>query len=319
MDTALVGVGTGATILVVDDESKARHGLAKLLRGRNYNVRVAASGNRALQEAARIGRGLWMALFDIRLGGQIDGIDAAQELQLRYPKVRKVFVTAYSDNADYRRRASEARLEIVEWIEKPVIGEAGERLLRRVDEEMWRMQLDYLNELSGTYGLHVYDAINLAKEMARQLGNDTTVHKWDEFQSRMRSGRAVEVIEKAEAAIAMLTDSFMDLSQRQLEYAILKDILLGSLWRVFSDYDKGHRQLVVLIRMAFRKLSALSLTEQHIEAISRCLRILKQATVNADDVAVCKAILRRSGLEPLAEFGDRLGELQQIYDYPDEE
>jgi PAS domain S-box-containing protein len=90
-----------ATILVVEDESIVATDLRERLTGMGYSVpAVAASGAEGLQIAERIHPDLM--LMDIRLKGQMDGIETAEQVR-DVLGVGTVYLTAYDDEETLRR------------------------------------------------------------------------------------------------------------------------------------------------------------------------------------------------------------------------
>ena len=106
--------GTGTKILVVEDESVVARDLERSLTDLGYDVTdCVTSGEEALISAEE--RRPDVVLLDIRLRGQIDGIEAASLLRARY-RVPVVYLTAYSDDDTLWRAA---RSEPYGYIVKP--------------------------------------------------------------------------------------------------------------------------------------------------------------------------------------------------------
>lgn len=88
-------------ILIVEDELLIAHNLARILKRLGYRVvEIVSSGERAIQVAAEKKPDL--ILMDIVIKGQMNGIEAAQEIQNRYG-IPIVYVTAYADDATVQR------------------------------------------------------------------------------------------------------------------------------------------------------------------------------------------------------------------------
>lgn len=88
-------------ILIVEDELLIAHNLARILKKLGYRVvEIVSSGERAIQVAAEKKPDL--VLMDIVIKGQMNGIEAAQEIQNRYG-IPIVYVTAYADDATVQR------------------------------------------------------------------------------------------------------------------------------------------------------------------------------------------------------------------------
>ena len=85
-----------AKILIVEDEAIVALDLAHRLRSLGYIVSGStATGEQAIQSAEDVRPDL--VLMDIRLGGDMNGIEAAAYLRDRFD-LPVIFVTAYSDN-----------------------------------------------------------------------------------------------------------------------------------------------------------------------------------------------------------------------------
>ena len=97
--TALVT--TGATILVVEDETDIAAQIESMLTELGYVVCArASSAEEALRSATQQRPDL--VLMDIRLRGLRDGIQTAEELRDRF-RVPVVFLSAHTDEATLRR------------------------------------------------------------------------------------------------------------------------------------------------------------------------------------------------------------------------
>ena len=91
----------GGRILVVDDEAIVAENIRSKLEGLGYEVcAVAPSGEEAVREAERKGPDL--VLMDIRLRGEMDGVEAALEIGDRFD-IPIVYLTAYADERTLAR------------------------------------------------------------------------------------------------------------------------------------------------------------------------------------------------------------------------
>lgn len=89
-------------ILIVDDERLIAAAVQEMLKFLGYSVvDVAVSADEALQKAASMRPDL--VLMDIRLKGEMDGIEAAAAIRAEYG-IPVVYLTAYADAA-MRERA----------------------------------------------------------------------------------------------------------------------------------------------------------------------------------------------------------------------
>ncbi|GAB1544718.1 hypothetical protein NUACC21_73940 [Scytonema sp. NUACC21] len=92
---------TGTTILVVEDEGIVAKDLQKRLVKLGYNVpALASSGEEAIHMAEDIHPDL--ILMDIRLKGNIDGVEAVQQIQSKFD-VPIIYLTAYADDNTLER------------------------------------------------------------------------------------------------------------------------------------------------------------------------------------------------------------------------
>jgi len=90
-----------AKILVVEDENVVALEIKKRLMRLGYLVpSVAASGKEAISKAEGFLPDL--ILMDIRLKGEMDGIQAAQEIWTRF-RIPVIYLTAHSDDETLKR------------------------------------------------------------------------------------------------------------------------------------------------------------------------------------------------------------------------
>ena len=90
-----------AEILVVEDEGIVATDLAARLRRLQYGVpAVVSSGEEALEQVRKTNPSL--VLMDIKLGGEVDGIEAARRIQTQFA-IPVIYVTAHSDEATLAR------------------------------------------------------------------------------------------------------------------------------------------------------------------------------------------------------------------------
>jgi two-component system, response regulator PdtaR len=83
-------------ILIVEDEHIVAMGIKRMLKGLGYTVTgVASSGEDAISKAESTFPDL--VLMDIMLKGELDGVEAAQEIKERFD-IPVVYLTAYSDS-----------------------------------------------------------------------------------------------------------------------------------------------------------------------------------------------------------------------------
>jgi CheY-like chemotaxis protein len=118
-----------ATILVVEDELIVAMDLQGQLIAMGYSVpAVAITGQGALEKTAKIHPDL--VLMDIRLKGDMDGIEAAEQIRASHG-VPVVYVTAYSDEDTLARaRITEPRGYIVKPLNERTLCSTLERALQ---------------------------------------------------------------------------------------------------------------------------------------------------------------------------------------------
>jgi CheY-like chemotaxis protein len=93
-------------VMIVEDQQMLVMGLRNILQRLGYNVSdVAASGDEALEKAGEKHHDV--ILMDIRLKGDMDGIEAARLVREQYD-IPVIFVSAYADE-DTLERASQAQ------------------------------------------------------------------------------------------------------------------------------------------------------------------------------------------------------------------
>jgi len=88
-------------ILVVEDESIVARDIADMLKEQGYDVpAIALSGEQALQKTGQIQPDL--VLMDIVLKGDVDGIEAAEQIRRRFD-IPVIYLTAYTDEQTVKR------------------------------------------------------------------------------------------------------------------------------------------------------------------------------------------------------------------------
>lgn len=112
-------------VVIVEDEAITAMATGAMLKRLGHEVLATVSSGEAALEAVRQGRPD-LVLMDIRLGGQLDGIETARRLR-QSMKVPVVFVTAYVDDQTRRRAADIAPLA---FVAKPLDETDLHRLLR---------------------------------------------------------------------------------------------------------------------------------------------------------------------------------------------
>lgn len=132
-------------LLIVEDEIPAGKALSELLKLQGYEASLVTSGRGAVNEVYRVGEDIGVILMDINMEGEIDGIEAVIEIQKEYSKLPVILVTAYAGIKNYRQRVTEANLEIVGWVDKPITGDNEKRLITLIEMAIMK-QKDAIKE-----------------------------------------------------------------------------------------------------------------------------------------------------------------------------
>ena len=103
-------------ILLIEDRTEVRQGLAQLLEMYGFLVTEAADANHAMRELEAQPRGFALVLLDLLLDGAMSGVEFRKQ-QLANPELAGVptIVITASDIAPSER----ARMKAAGWLEKP--------------------------------------------------------------------------------------------------------------------------------------------------------------------------------------------------------
>ena len=112
-------VGTGRTVLVVDDHATTRQTIARMLEAGGFSVEQASSGSEALEQLARNSGAIDMVLSDVTMPG-MSGIDLSYQIRELYPSIPVAIVSG--DVSDLERSII-GRAE-VPFIKKPFHAES---------------------------------------------------------------------------------------------------------------------------------------------------------------------------------------------------
>ena len=169
-----------ASILIVEDETIVAEDLAKKLRRLTYTVAgVTGSGEEALTLARDLRPSL--VLMDIRLAGDMDGIEAAERIRREFD-LPVVYLTASSDRATIQRakitepfgfilKPFEDR-ELESHIEMALYKHQAERKLRESMAELKKAnaELSYFNKCMVDRELRMIELKKEVDELRRQSG-----------------------------------------------------------------------------------------------------------------------------------------------------
>ncbi|MFO0632071.1 MAG: ATP-binding protein [Nannocystaceae bacterium] len=117
--------GGHETLLVVEDDALVRRVVADTLTRQGYRVLTAQHGMEALDTLARHGDGIDLLVSDVVMP-KMSGPELAQELRRRWPELRVLFMSGYSEHAIVRDGAIGEHESL---LEKPF---SRDRLLERV-------------------------------------------------------------------------------------------------------------------------------------------------------------------------------------------
>ncbi len=119
------------TILLVEDESLVRDVVTALLQPQGYRVIGAASAEEAMSQLEESRNGFDVILTDVVLPGR-NGFQLADEVRMRYPQVRIVFMSGYTDSSMGDERWLESGSS---FLQKPF---SADELLGKLDEVLQR-------------------------------------------------------------------------------------------------------------------------------------------------------------------------------------
>jgi CheY-like chemotaxis protein len=129
--SAAIALGS-ETILVVDDDDYVRRSAARALRARGYQVIEAGSGALALEQLES-GTRVDLLLTDVVMPG-MDGRQLAEAARARFPGLRVLYTSGYTDDSVVRHGVMHGEVEL---IEKPFRIDALAKKVRQVlDQEV---------------------------------------------------------------------------------------------------------------------------------------------------------------------------------------
>ncbi|UEX78693.1 ATP-binding protein [Spiribacter halobius] len=91
--------GRGECLLVVEDDPMVRRFVVNALAGHDFRVIEAADATTALEQAAALPRPPELLLTDVVLGGGMNGPALADRLTDRFPGLRVLYMSGYTENA----------------------------------------------------------------------------------------------------------------------------------------------------------------------------------------------------------------------------
>jgi CheY-like chemotaxis protein len=116
-----------ARVLIAEDERLVARDLERRLRGLGYTVvALVSTGPEAVDQALE--QQPDMVLMDIRLRGQMDGIEAVASIRKQLD-VRTIYMTAYSDEATLARAQA---TEPDAFLDKPFSNRSLQQTLQQI-------------------------------------------------------------------------------------------------------------------------------------------------------------------------------------------
>jgi signal transduction histidine kinase/ligand-binding sensor domain-containing protein/ActR/RegA family two-component response regulator len=120
--------GGSATVLLVEDEDAVRRLASRVLSRSGYLVLAAASGDAAMEIAARFEGTIHLLLTDVVMPG-MSGRELAERLMPQHPGMRLLYASGYTEDAIVRHGASSLETE---FLEKPFTPNGLLRKVRQV-------------------------------------------------------------------------------------------------------------------------------------------------------------------------------------------
>lgn len=129
--------GQGERILVVEDQELLRKMVCGLLERQGYQVTSSATGREALDFLRDHSSEVDLLLTDVVMPGGISGIDVAGHVQMKYPQIKVVFMSGYSEDLFGKSFEPNDAFKDSPWhfIAKPFSPDVLARLVRRVLDE----------------------------------------------------------------------------------------------------------------------------------------------------------------------------------------
>jgi two-component system cell cycle response regulator len=153
------------SILVVDDEEFVREPIVAMLERIGFKAEAAESGEEALEILAK--EGTTFLLTDIRMPGNVDGLELIRQSKRQYPDVCAIAMTGHSKEFNY---VEVVNAGATDFVNKPFgIEELEAKIKRAIIERNTRQELNRLSitdSLTGLYNQrHFY--VRLKEEMVR--------------------------------------------------------------------------------------------------------------------------------------------------------
>lgn len=196
-------------LMIVEDEKATLIGLSAILDWKQFgieNVYLASNGEQGIEKAREYHPEI--VLTDIRMP-RMDGIVMAEKIRRFLPQTQIIFLSAYQE-LDYYKAA--IRLKAVNYVEKPVMPEEMEKVLKEAIANIHKNHL--LQKESGDKEKRIRD------EIARQLlipGSSLTV----EQQSYLKKEKLLDTIKNGYVTTVLIW-MHMESDDNHLPEAILQ-------------------------------------------------------------------------------------------------
>ena len=119
--------------LIVEDDLLQRKELSSLLSRSGYKVITTTSAKNAITIVKKCDCTIKVVIMDIKLSGQLDGIDAVKHIQLCCPDIQIIFVTGYAHVKEYQKKVFQDGAVVLGWVDKPIIAKNKEKLLNLLE------------------------------------------------------------------------------------------------------------------------------------------------------------------------------------------
>jgi DNA-binding response OmpR family regulator len=148
-----------ARVLIIEDDHRVQETLAELLRTEGFFVNTAASGEKALD--LLVDDEFDLALLDLKLAGDLEGIAVMKEIHRLYPETRVIILTGHGS---LETAISAIRAGASDYILKPykiqdflhsirrVLSEKETKVRKEILIEQLSSSLDQLKDVEGIRG-----------------------------------------------------------------------------------------------------------------------------------------------------------------------
>jgi signal transduction histidine kinase len=266
----------GVSILVVEDERLVALDIQAILESRGYIVPgIASAGEEAVEMACETRPDL--ILMDIRLRGQMDGVQAAEEIRTRFD-IPVVYLTAYADEATLER----AKItEPFGYLLKPF---EDRELCSTIEMACYKHQME--RKLRQMYE---------AEQRARQTA-ETLSRRLVEVQENERRTIARELHDEAGQSLTSLIVGLRLLEEQCCQDKVVAERVAELKGTVYDVLESLHRLATDLRPASLDHLGLVEALTQHVQTFSR------QHNLNAQFEAVGLGNERLSPDEEIALF-----------------